>query len=58
MSVIALIGGGLTYLGRQPLFAFYERYEHRLEAKALYQRLLNGLFALTRAITQRLDTGS
>jgi len=58
MSVIALIGGGLTYLGRQPLFAFYERHQHRLDAKALYQRLLNGLFALAGAITQRLDTGS
>ncbi len=58
MSVIALIGGGLTYLGRRPLFAFYERHEHRLEAKALYQRLLNGLFTLTQAVTQRLDTGS
>ena len=58
MSVIALVGGGLTYLGRRPLFAFYERYEHRLEAKALYQRLLNGLFALTQAITQQLDAGS
>lgn len=58
MSVIALIGGGLTYLGRQPLFAFYERHEHRIEAKALYQRLLNRLFALAGAITRRLDTGS
>jgi multicomponent K+:H+ antiporter subunit A len=58
MSVIALIGGGLTYLGRQPLFAFYERHEHRLEAKVLYQRLLNRLFALAGAITQRLNTGS
>ncbi|HOW75894.1 MAG TPA: monovalent cation/H+ antiporter subunit A [Candidatus Competibacteraceae bacterium] len=58
MSVIALIGGGLTYLGRRPLFTFYERHEHRLEAKALYQRLLNGLFTLTQAVTQRLDTGS
>ncbi len=58
MSVIALIGGGLIYLGRRPLFTFYERHEHRLEAKALYQRLLNGLFTLTQAVTQRLDTGS
>ena len=58
MSVIALIGGGLIYLGRQPLFAFYERHQHRWEAKSLYHCLLNGLFALASAVTRRLDTGS
>ncbi|MDQ5908499.1 MAG: multicomponent antiporter subunit [Pseudomonadota bacterium] len=58
MSIIALIGGSLTYLGRQPLFTFYERYAHHLEARALYQRLLNGLFALCGTLTRWLDTGS
>ncbi len=58
MSVIALAGGGLTYLGRQPLFAFYARHEGFLEGQAIYQRLLDGLFALAGAVTRRLDTGS
>jgi multicomponent K+:H+ antiporter subunit A len=58
MSVIALIGGGLVYLGRKPLFVFYERYQDRLEARLLYHRLLNGLFALAGWLTRRLDTGS
>ena len=58
MSVIALGGGGLVYFGRQPLFAFYERHADRLEAKSLYNGLLNGLFALAGALTRGLDTGS
>ncbi|MBS1223405.1 MAG: NADH:ubiquinone oxidoreductase subunit 5 [Proteobacteria bacterium] len=58
MSVIALVGGGLTYLGRKPLFAFYERHEHRLAAKPLYDRLLDALFALAGALTRWLDGGS
>jgi len=58
MSVIALGGGGLTYLGRKPLFAFYERHEHRLAAKPLYDRLLDALFALAGALTRWLDGGS
>jgi multicomponent K+:H+ antiporter subunit A len=58
MSVIALIGGGLVYIGRQPLFAFYERHQHRLEATAIYNRMLEALFAGAGAITRSLDTGS
>jgi multicomponent K+:H+ antiporter subunit A len=58
MSVIALTGGGSVYLGRKPLFAFYERHADRLEARWLYDRLLNGLFALAGALTRLLDTGS
>ena len=58
MSLIASLGGVLIYLGRKPLFAFYERHEHRVEAKSLYHCLLNGLFALASAVTRRLDAGS
>ena len=58
MSVIAFLGGGLVYLGRRPLFAFYERHAQRLEAKIVYERLLHGLFTLAQTITQRLDVGS
>ena len=58
MSVIALLGGGLLYAGRQPLFAFYERHEGLLEARTLYQRLLEGLFVLAGTLTRLLDAGS
>jgi multicomponent K+:H+ antiporter subunit A len=58
MSIIALVGGGLIYLGRQPLFAFYERHQHRLEATTIYNRMLEALFAGAGAITRSLDTGS
>ena len=58
MSVIALVGGGLIYLGRKPLFAFYERHVEWLRMETLYDRLLNGLFALAGALTRKLDTGS
>ncbi|MDP1708870.1 MAG: monovalent cation/H+ antiporter subunit A [Gammaproteobacteria bacterium] len=58
MSAIALAGGGLVYRGRRPLFVLYERLEGRLEAKAIYHRLLGGLFALAGVLTRLLDTGS
>ncbi|MFZ1325067.1 MAG: monovalent cation/H+ antiporter subunit A [Candidatus Contendobacter sp.] len=58
MSVIALMGGGLLYLGRRPLFVFYDRHGERLEGKRLYDELLGGVFALARALTRLLDTGS
>ena len=58
MSVIALGGGGLVYLGRRPLFALHARLEDRLDAKALYDRLLDALFACARSITRLLDTHS
>ncbi len=58
MSVIALVGGGLLYLGRRPLFALHERMEGRLEAKTRYNHLLDGLFSLAGSLTRLLDTGS
>lgn len=58
MSALALAGGALLYLGRRPLFAFHQRFEGRIDARAIYERLLEGGFALARRITARLDTGS
>ena len=58
MSVIALGGGGLLYLRRRPLFALHARLEDRLDAKALYDRLLDALFACARSITRLLDIPS
>ncbi len=58
MSVAALIGGVLVYAGRRPLFALAARWEGRVDARAVYQRLLEALYALAAGVTRRLDTGS
>ena len=58
MSVIALVGGALLYVGRRPLFEWHDRHAERLEARRLYNALLEGLFALAGRVTGALDTGS
>ena len=58
MSLIALAGGTLIYLARRPLFAWHERGLGRLDARIVYNALLEGLFALARSITRLFDTGS
>jgi len=58
MSAIALVGGTLLYLGRRPLFALHDRFEGRVDARAIFERLLEGTLALARRITARLDSGS
>ena len=58
MSLIALGGGALIYLMRRPLFAWHERSLGRLDARVVFNALQNGLFALARAITRLIDTGS
>lgn len=58
MSVIALIGGGLIYWQRKPLFAFHDRRMRWLDAEQIYNALLDKLFAASGALTRWLDTGS
>ena len=58
MSVIALAGGVLLYARRKPLFALHERFEGVLDARRVYNLLLDGLFAFAHGLTRRLDTGS
>jgi multicomponent K+:H+ antiporter subunit A len=58
MSLIALTGGGLIYLARRPLFAWHERHLDHLDARVVYNALLNGLIVLARGITRLIDTGS
>jgi multicomponent K+:H+ antiporter subunit A len=58
MSMVALAGGGLVYLGRKPLYALQERYDGRLEAKAVYNRALESVFAFAEKVTRVLDTQS
>ncbi len=58
MSVIALLGGGLLYAGRQPVFALHARLGNRIDARRIYHALLEGLFALAQGVTRRLDSGS
>ncbi len=58
MSVIALVGGALLYIQRKPLFDLHERYADRLDARRIYNALLEGLLAGAGAVTRRLDNGS
>ena len=58
MSLIALAGGGLIYTLRQPLFAWHEHSLGRLDARVVYNGLLDGLLALAKWITRLIDTGS
>ncbi len=58
MSVVALVGGGLLYVARQPLFELHDRFEHRLQAKPLFDRTIGGVLGAAGAITRALDTGS
>ena len=58
MSVIALCGGGLLYFWRKPLYALHDRLAGRLDARAIYERLLEGALAFARRVVARVDTGS
>lgn len=58
MSAVALAGGVLLYARRAPLFALAARWEGKVDARAVYDRLLAGLIALARGITRALDSGS
>ena len=58
MSLVALAGGGLLYLGRRPLFRLHARLEGQLEARKAYDWLVAGLFGFARWATEELDRGS
>ncbi|MBK6637364.1 MAG: monovalent cation/H+ antiporter subunit A [Rhodocyclaceae bacterium] len=59
MSMIALAGGVLLYFGRKPLFTLHDRVEGRLDARAIFERLLeDALLRTARRFTAAVDTGS
>ena len=58
MSLVALVGGILVYAGRRPLFGLAAKLEGRLDARAVYDRLLGRVLAWAAAVTHALDTGS
>ena len=58
MSVIALIGGALLYVGRKPLFELSESLENRPDAKRMYESLIAALLGFARRLIRYLDTGS
>lgn len=58
MSIAALVGGVCIYLMRKPLFAIQENLEKVLDFRALYEFLLEKLFAFCNAVTHILDTQS
>jgi multicomponent K+:H+ antiporter subunit A len=58
MSIVALVGGILVYVGRRPLFELADELAGRFDARAVFEWLLARLLELARALTRLLDTGS
>ena len=58
MSGIALIGGALLYLKRKPLYRIHDNLEGRVDARTLFEHLLDGTLGLSRRVIHLLDTGS
>ena len=58
MSIAALVGGILLYYGRRPLFAFQERHAGKVDARNLFEILLDSVIGLSGRLTRLLDTGS
>jgi len=58
MSVVALIGGGLLYALRRPLFALHERYCDRLQGRLFFDAMMTALIAGARGISRALDGDS
>ncbi len=58
MSLLAMAGGGLIYMLRYPLVAWHDRNDGRLDARIVYNALLDALTALARGLTRLIDTGS
>lgn len=58
MSIVALAGGVLFYLGRRSLSVLHEQLGDRLEFRLLYNHLLDQLFRIARRITRLLNANS
>jgi multicomponent K+:H+ antiporter subunit A len=55
MSVIALVGGVLLYLGRHPLYGLHDRLAGRLDARAIYEHGLRTIIDFARRILTGLE---
>jgi multicomponent K+:H+ antiporter subunit A len=55
---VALVGGGLVYYGRRPLFAFQARHEGAVDARRLFDQAHDGTVRLAARLTRLIDTGS
>ncbi len=55
MSVIALVGGVLLYLGRHPLYGLHDHLAGRLDARAIYEHGLRTIIDFARRILARLE---
>ncbi|HDP88966.1 MAG TPA: monovalent cation/H+ antiporter subunit A [Thioalkalivibrio sp.] len=58
MSVLAMIGGGVVYAFRRPIFAWLQEHCGRLQGKRIFDGLMGALFATSCGITRLLDTGT
>jgi multicomponent K+:H+ antiporter subunit A len=57
MSCVALVGGILIYIGRKPLFRWYESLP-QVDAKEVFEQQVQRVVALAGWITSRLENGS
>lgn len=58
MSIIALTGGILAYLGRKPLSVLHDHMGSRIDFKLLYNSLIDWLFQAASQITRFLNANS
>lgn len=58
MSIAAMVGGGVLYALRKPMFRFHEKHCEQLSGMALYNHLINGLLAVARRFTLGIDNTS
>jgi len=56
MSVTALVAGTLLYIWRKPLYALHERLEGRLDARVIYEHLLEDALKLAYRFTRLIET--
>ena len=57
MSFVALGGGALIYILREPLFRWYYGIPH-VDSKVVFERSMQAVVRLAQSITDRLETGS
>ena len=58
MSMLAMALGVMLYIFRRPLFSFYERVLHHLDARVPYNAVMQGLLGLAQRVTRAFDRSS
>ena len=58
MSFLALVGGAMVYIFRRRLFAWNEKHLAHVDARIVFNGILQGLIEMATAITRWFDRGS